>query len=244
MSNIDSVYAGLTLISGPSTGSPPIPLEPVTLDDLKSTLRIPPAFTGDDDDLLTMITVGRQKCESILRRACLSQTWRLSLENWPGRDYQNWPNAFSTEIARYYHTNSIPLPFPPLQSVLSVQYRDSSGTLHYMQPANYQVLPGYTYNVVTDTEPGRIVLPFSMIWPTDILMPGSPIQITYTCGYPDVATFLASFEGAANVVRAVKMMAGYLYENKIPPSEMRRSSIDAGLDFVMAQLLNEYRVYE
>ena len=61
--------------------------------------------------------------------------------------------------------------------------------------ANFEVLPGYTYNVLTDFEPGRIVLPYSQIWPPDILMPGAPIQITYVAGYADVATLQSKFEG-------------------------------------------------
>ena len=244
MSNIRTVYAGLVLISGPTTGSPPVPTEPVSLADLKQTLRIPLAFTADDADLSLMITTARQRCETIMRRAFINQTWRLSLTNWPGRDYQNWPAGMTSEIGQYYQENYIPLPFPPLQTVLTLQYMNSSGQLLYMTPANYQVLSGFTYNIFPDFEPGRVVLPFSQIWPTDILMPGAPVQITYTCGYPDAPTFLTAFEGAPSVIRAINMMCGYWYENKIPPSEMRRSSITAGVEYVAEQLLTEYRCFD
>jgi hypothetical protein len=74
--------------------------------------------------------------------------------------------------------------------------------------------------------------------------PGAPIKIVYTCGFADVPTFLASFEGAAAVVHAMRLMFGYWYENRIPPSEMRRSSINAGVQFIAEQLLQPFRVAE
>jgi hypothetical protein len=245
VSNVGDLYAGLTLIAGPNTGSPSQPTEPLTLSDAKTHLRIPDAFTNDDQYISLLIQLARQECEAITHRAFINQTWQLALKNWPGRDYQNWPTSLTSEIDMYYKYNFIQLPLAsPLQSVNVVQYMDSSGTIWYMQPAGFQVLPGYTYNVCPQFEPGRIVLPFSQIWPTDILMPGAPILIQYTCGYLDVPTFFSAFEGAQAVGFAMRMMLAYAYENRIPPSEMRRSSINAGIEYVAEQLLTAFRVYE
>lgn len=245
MQNIGSLYAGLTLIQGPQTGSPGVATEPITIDAAKEHLRIPTAFTDDDVYIGYLITSARQQVEQILHRGLINQVWQLSLKNWPGRDYQNWPLSLTSEIDLYYKYNYIQLPLAaPLQSVNLVSFINSNGQTLYMYPAGFQVLPGYTYNVYTNIEPGQIVLPFSQIWPTDILMPGAPITIQYTVGYPDVATFYSKFEGASAVAMAMKLIIAYQYENRIPPSEMRRSSINAGVQFVAEQMLMPFRVFE
>jgi hypothetical protein len=96
--------------------------------------------------------------------------------------------------------------------------------------------------VFTDFEPGRIVLGFSQIWPTVILLPGAPIQVSFTCGYVDLLTLQSCFEGFPATIHAIKMIIGYLYENRIPPSEMRRSFVASGINYVIEELLEPYRI--
>lgn len=309
------IYANSQLIRGPS-------LEPVDLATAEGWHRVNSDNGGPvDQDFTALITLARQRCETVLRRALYTQVWKLSLKNWPGRDYQNWPaQGASLDIESYHKHNFIELPYPPLQGVFAVAYLDTSAVSWTMR----QVNAAGGYNVDFNFEPGRVVLPFSQVWPTTILLPGAPISILYAGGYQDgtgigtltlggpmagyqvgdlvgitvanayggliqvtavsssgsiaacnvvipgtgyaVASGLATsggsgtgatasitalapenlstaFEGYSSVVQAMKMMIGYCYENKIPPSEMRRSSIDAGLQYVMQQLLEEYRIH-
>ena len=235
MANIGDIYAGLVLVTAPD-------VEPLALADAETFLGIQSDNGGPIDTLITtFITLARQEVEKILRRALLAQTWRLSLKNWPGRDYSNVA-SLTLEPDSYYKFNFIKLPRPPLQSVTSVNYMNSDGEPLSMSPANFQVLPGYTYNVLTDFEPGRIVLPFSQIWPPDILMPGAPIQITFVAGYPDVPTLQASFEGWSATIQAMKLMISFWNEERLVPVEFRRTAVPAGVNFVCEQLLEAYRI--
>lgn len=226
---MSDTYAGLKLITAPL-------IEPITIAQAEAYLRLDTDLGGPvDTDIALMITSARRICENTLRRALLTQSWQLSLKNWPGRSFRNGANVdFDGQF------DHIKLPFADrLQSVGSVNYTDTNGTVFTMPPGNI----GGGYNVDKNFEPARIVLPFSQIWPTNILLPGAPIQIQYTCGSPDVATLAASFEGYGNTILAMWRLIGYYYENKIPPDEMRRSSIAAGVQFVVNELLTEYRIF-
>ena len=226
------IFAGLTLVTGPTD-------EPVNLADAKQHLRVHPSFTDDDPYILECIQTARRKCEEIQRRAYLTQTWRLSLKSWPGRDYQNWPTALTADGDNYYKFNHIKLPLPPLQSVTSVVYTDLTGTPFTMP----QGLPGGSaqvsggYNVFTDFEPGRIVLPYSQIWPSEILLPGAPIAITFVAGYADLPTLQASFEGYVMVSRAIKLLAGYWYEHRAPGNEQRQFGLSSEMEEMVSELL-------
>lgn len=235
MSNIGDIYAGLILVEAPV-------VEPLSLADAETFLRVESDSDGPiDTEITAFITLARQEVEKILRRALLTQTWRLSLRNWPGRDYSNVA-SLTLEPDSYYKYNFIKLPLPPLQSVTSVNYMNSDGETLSMSPANFQALPGFTYNVLTDFEPGRIVLPFSQIWPPDILMPGAPIQITFVAGYADVPALQARFDGWSAAIQAMKLMVSFWNEERLVPVEFRRTAVPAGVNFVCEQLLEAYRI--
>jgi len=130
--------------------------EPVTLEEAKSHLRVD---ASDDDTLIEgLITAARQYYEDVTRRALITQTWRLSLDRWPG----------GSEIL---------LPRAPLQSVTSVVYTDSDGTATTWSSDEYAV--------DADSEPGRVVLGYGYSWPSATLRTSLPIQITYEAGYGD-----------------------------------------------------------
>lgn len=226
--DLSSIYAGLTLVTGPTT-------EPLELDEAESYLRLASDNGGPvDQDVLGFIVEARQRCEAILRRALLTQTWQLSLKNWPGRDYQNWPQNVPSDLDSYYKYDHVPLPMAaPLDSVTSVIYKDTTATPFTMPPGN--IAGGY--NVDANFEPGRIVLPFSQIWPTTILLPGAPIQILYVCGYPDVATLAAKFEGFSATLQAIKLILTYRYVYKVPSVDS-----DESLAMALDQLLGMYRI--
>lgn len=241
MSTLQGIYAGLKLVSGPDK-------EPITLADAKSHLHVTATF--DDSYINLLISCARQYVENVMRRALVSQEWRLSLKNWPGRDFLG-SQGLATNPNQFDANNHIKIPLPPLLSVTSINYIDTSGNLYTMpiggyvppvegEPSNL-ALPG-GYNVFTDFEPGRIYLPFSEIWPTVILLPGAPIQITFVAGFEDLDELKNSFEGYTATIHAMKMLIGFLYEHRIPPTEVRKGSVPAGLAYVVEEMLEPYRV--
>lgn len=236
--NIGDIYGGLIRLVPPSA-------EPLSLDAALSHLHVDTDGGGDNDTYVQLlISIAREICESLLRRALVTQTWKLSLKNWPGRD--------CSELDRYNKYNFIKLPMPPLQSVTSVIYRDSSGVQHTMANAGFSPSVANSYNVIANVEPGCIVLPFSGIWPTEILMPGAPIEITYVAGYVDLSIqssppnsqTLQIWEGYRATIHAMKELVAYWYENRMPLSEIRKSNVPAGPELVGLELLNYYRIFD
>lgn len=122
---IQNPYAGLTLVQAPT-------VEPITLATAKGFLNVSLGFTRDDFYIQSLISVARQHIESILRRALLTQVWQLSLQNFPGRNYNSWPESITEAPDAWNKTAYIKLPLPPLQSVISLQYIDTTGKQYTM----------------------------------------------------------------------------------------------------------------
>jgi uncharacterized phiE125 gp8 family phage protein len=122
----------LTLVTAPA-------VEPISLTEAKAHLRV---SHSNDDTLISMyIRAAREYVEGehgFLGRALVTQTWRLTLDEFP--------------------TNEIKIPLPPLQSVVNVYYDDSDG--------NEQTVDSDLYYVDTASEPGWVV-PVA-IWPTPL----------------------------------------------------------------------------
>ena len=116
----------LKLITAPAT-------EPVTLTEAKAHCRV----DGTDDDALitALITAARQQGEHRTGRAFITQTWELALDAFPEAE--------------------IELQLPPVQSITSVKYLDSSEVEQTISSAEYSldtygirnwVIPSYGYD--------------------------------------------------------------------------------------------------
>lgn len=174
------MYAGLNLIIPPAS-------EPVSVADAKLHSHID--IDADDGQVAGYLSAARQYCENRTNRALLTQTWRLALRQWPGRNYSNSERPGDHNDG-YYKYNHIELPRPPLQSITTFTYTDTTGVIAPMAQGYGSAIGNYLLD--TESEPGRIYLPFSGLWPTTILAPGVPILITYKAGYP-------SFSGMVTV---------------------------------------------
>lgn len=128
--------------------------EPVTTAELKSHLRVD---STDEDTLIASLgTAARQYVEEQTRRALVTQTWVLKLDEFPESD------------------GEILLPRPPLVSVSSVTYVDTAGST--------QTLSSSVYSVDTTDTPGRITLAYDQTWPT-VRDQRNAITVTYVAGY-------------------------------------------------------------
>lgn len=138
----------LTLVTAPAK-------EPITLAEAKSHLRV--EHTEDDQYIETLISVARQWAEGFTRRAFVTQTWDLVLDDFP---------------------HVIEVPLPPLQSVTAASFThiDTDGTTTQV--------PTVRYTVDTDSEPARIHESYGQTWPStrDI---ANAVRCRFVAGYGD-----------------------------------------------------------
>ena len=122
----------LTLITAPA-------VEPISLAEAKAHLRV--SHSNDDTLIEIYIRAIREYLEGpygFLGRALVTQSWRLTLDEFPD--------------------NEIKIPLPPLQSITNIYYDDADGV--------EQTVNTDDYYVDTVSEPGWVV-PVSS-WPTPL----------------------------------------------------------------------------
>lgn len=155
--------------------------EPITTTEAKSHLRV---TTSTDDTLIAIQAMAaRIMAEEFLQRRMVSQTWELYLDSFPCE-------------------RVISMPYPPLISVQSVNYKDpTSGSYVAWDSANYVV--------DTESEPGRIARAADVTaWPQIQVNSVNGVKIAFTCGYANAAAV------PANIIAAIKLYLGDLYENR------------------------------
>lgn len=182
----------LTLITAPAT-------EPITIDEAKLHLRVD--HDSEDTIIDRLITVARRHVELYQRRALITQTWQIWLDEWPQDGAKR-------------------LPRPPLQSVTSAKYYGTDDTEYTFDE----------YSVDTDSEPGRVYLNYGESWPSTTLRPAHAIVIEYVAGYGDAD------DVPRNVVQAMLLLIGHLYENReaIMTTGMNAVSVPMTVDALLS----------
>ena len=184
--------------------------EPVTLDEAKKHLRITEdtlsVETLEDALILSLITAAREYCEGFTRRALAEQTFEAYLDRFPRGD-------------------RFELPRPPLQSVTSLTYRDSSGT-ETMMAENTD------YLVDLESDVGQIILPYGISWPSFTKYPVNPIKARYTAGYS------ATNEIPKSIKQAVLLLIGHWYANREAASA---ESVSREIEFSVKALLSPWK---
>lgn len=142
----------IELVTPPAT-------EPVSTADIKTHLRID--HSDEDSYLATLGSVARRHVEQITWRALITQTWRMSLREFPCSD------------------SPIVVPRAPLQSVTSISYTDDAGGSQTWDAADYDV-----DTVVT---PGTIEPGWGESYPSTREEPGA-VLVTYVAGFGDSAS--------------------------------------------------------
>jgi uncharacterized phiE125 gp8 family phage protein len=138
--------------------------EPVTLTEVKLHCRVDGT---DEDALLTgiIIPAARRFAEGRTGRALVTQTWELALDAFPAAE--------------------IELPMPPVQSITSVKYLDTTGVEQTIDAANYALdsygmrpwlLPAYEYE-----------------WP-EALASSNAVRIRFVAGYGAAAAVPADIK--------------------------------------------------
>lgn len=213
---IAAVGTGTLTLSQPATASGTavaltFGAEPVTLAQAKQQARV--EFTDDDSFISALITAARKHAETRLRSALITQTWTLMLDSFPSAGgYYNraireiWPSLGGMPSGLGFYPGLVPnstgvidLPYPPLQSVVAVNYYDFNG--------NFQVVSPSLYNVSLQFSP-RIQPQYSHVWPISRPTIDS-VQITFTSGYGNLQTNVP-----VNVQQAILMHVAHLYENR------------------------------
>lgn len=178
---------------------------PVTLADAKLHCKVDDV--ADDALITAMITSATELAEQELGRALMAQTWEVTLDS--------FPDAF--ELTRV-----------PVQSVTSVKYYDTTGTL--------QTLSGSLYSVDTaDGDGFAYVTPaYNTSWP-ETRDQINAVSVRYVSGYTDAAA-------VPEPIKAwIKLMVAAMYENREAEAQAVRSNGTLKMQFV-DRLLDRYRV--
>lgn len=131
---------------------------PLTLTEVKQQLRLPEAYTAEDDALNWYIKAATAIAERETNRALISQTWELVLDRFP---------SWCIECSKN-----------PVISVESIKYIDTAG--------DEQTLDATNYIVDTKREPWRLTPAYGQSWPSTQNRVNA-VTITFTAGYASAA---------------------------------------------------------
>jgi uncharacterized phiE125 gp8 family phage protein len=178
-------------------------------------------ISGDSTYLTLAIKGVTDIAEKYLKQGLITQTWKMSLDRWPGgaRDWWDTWHAVRTDQRAVY----LELPYSPLQSITSVTTYDTDDASTSVTVADY---------FITDTNamPGRLCLRSGQPWPTDTRNMVR-IEIVYVTGYGNADTDVP--EG----IRTALMQAVvWMYEH--------RGDCDAGSAFVKSGAALALRAYK
>lgn len=185
----------LTLSSAPSE-------EPITKAEVKLHARI----TGTDEDanLDAYIKTARLFCEAFTKRQFVTATWVLRCDGFPAVD-----------------TTPIIVPRPPLSSVSSITYLDTTGTSQTWSSSKYQV--------DTYTEPGRIMPVEGETYPSTQADTFNTVTVTFVAGYGAASTVPERYK------QAIRMLASHLYENREATTPVKIEEVPMAVKYLLHQ---------
>jgi hypothetical protein len=168
----------LTLITPPT-------VEPLSVSDARDRLNL--AVSDVSDTALTaFIKSARQKLERRYGVAMINQTWRLTLDRFPGwgqypypQDVGFYPSMhrdgrpdYGNRLQRFeIQINMAPIAPDGIQSV---KYNDTDGSSQSMDPSLYSLVPGDLRS--------SLVLADQQTWPSTAFIAGA-VQIQFVAGF-------------------------------------------------------------
>ncbi|HXH05859.1 MAG TPA: hypothetical protein VNI83_04640 [Vicinamibacterales bacterium] len=156
----------LRLVSGPTE-------EPVTRLEAKRHLRLDDGLTADDPLVDGLIRAARERVEAVTGRQLVKATYELVAGGFPRAD-------------------SLELPRPPLRQVISVTYRDPTGTTRTWETTRYQILAPSGPAAAR----GRIAPVYGETWPPTQPETLEAVTIRFEAGYGAPAAVPAALKQA------------------------------------------------
>lgn len=191
--------------------------EPVLIAEAKLQVRID--HDEENDLLTTLIQAAREYCEKDTQRAFITQTWDYKLDCFPsGAGGYSEAQASGSDA-------EIELPMPPLISVTSIQYVDTSGSTQTVDPATYVVDTSGVY--------GRVYPAYGEAWPSTRSQPNA-VTIRQVCGYGAAGTSVP-----ASLKSAMKLLLANMHKYREPEVS---GGIVNQLKYALDALLSGYRV--
>ena len=191
----------------------PPAVTPITVDFVKTKLRIDHA--DSDDDLEAYIAAATDQAQEFLGRALVTSTWELVLDEFP--------------------ESEIEIPMPPLQSVVSVVYDDPDGFEQTVSSGDYTV--DSTSGSSGAEGPGWVVPNTGFSWPTPLEAINS-VRVRFIAGYapdenspPDLTANIPM-----SIKQAITLAVKYWYDGEMKLDELQ------GLPAGVEPLLRKYRV--
>lgn len=138
---------GLTIFAAAAT-------EPITTAQAKTHLRV--EHSSDDTYIDTLVAAARAYVENTLRKRLVTQTWTLTLDDFPIGDRE------------------ICIPYGPVQSITSIYYINTGGT--------NTLLDSTLYALDTASLVARVYPAYSLIWPATRDQRNA-VTIKYVTGY-------------------------------------------------------------
>lgn len=172
--------------------------EPLTLDEVKTFLRLD--HSHDDAFVTGLIGVARQFCESKTGRSLVTRSYSLYLDRWPCTSGSAWWDGVREGASVAGEAEILPLPRPPLVSVMQVNV--------YAADHTSTVFPAANYYVDKAGCPGRIVLMQGVLPP----VPGrvaNGIEIQFKAGYGTTPQTIPVL-----LRQGMKQLIAHLYEHR------------------------------
>ena len=153
---------------------PPDPLRPsvilageveaeiVTLEAMRSALKVNPTDTSNDDYLTSLIVSARIHAERYTHRSLSKKPYLMSLSRFPNRYWDK--------------SDKINLWYPPLTKNVSVKYIDINGV-------EQTLISGQDFQVDFAGDPGRVAPLAQNFWPQTKYGVMNAVRIFYTAGY-------------------------------------------------------------
>jgi uncharacterized phiE125 gp8 family phage protein len=166
----------------------------------------------DEPLIAALLKSAREMIEATYDLTFLSTTWQMTMDRFPRYSTSSvwqynsdaiWQQRLPvTQLSGQWYPDraSIRVVRPPLVSVQSITFVDTTGAQQIVDPA--------IYNVDTTTPRGRIAPAFGQIWPI-VQMRLSSVIVTYVAGYGD-----GSSQIPEALRLAVKSLALGWYENR------------------------------
>ncbi len=192
-------------------------IEPLTLAEAKEHLKIDHA---DEDNYITgLISAARRFSEGYTRLALIEQTYKWTLDRWPG--YGGANDESHPLFSGYQKNRFIEVPIGPMLSVSSITTFDDADVGTVWNAENYYV----------SAPQNRIYRRTGVTWPIPGRA-GGGIEILYKAGFGSLASDIPQ-----SLRQVLLQLVAHLYSNREPLTETAALNVP----FTIREHLNLFR---